>query len=135
MTVYDEMQGQSTKVILSDGAEADVGSETESETIANGAAVSGEIDVRGKLVIVVHMPGAWTAASLGIKAAPSSGGTFQAVYDEDGSLVSKTVAASKTYRFKVAEIFGLRYVKLWSQDGSGNDTNQGAARTLNVDLA
>jgi len=103
-------------------------------TIANGANLSDEIDVSQYAMLVVHMPAAWTAASIGFKVASASGGTFLPLYDDNGTLVQiDSPTASKAYSAP-AEVAGARYVKLWSQDGSGSNANQGGARVITVDL-
>jgi len=102
--------------------------------ILNGAAVSGEIDMRLYTMLIVHMPAAWTAASLGFQVSPTSGGTFQPLYDDLGNLVQ--IAGSTTSRSYQAppELAGCRYVKLWSQNGTGTNTNQAADRAIGVSL-
>ena len=82
---------------------------------------------------IVHMPAAWTSASLGFKVASEVTGTFLPLYDEYGSLVQITPSASRAYNLPEA-IFAARYIKLWSQNGSGTNTAQEAARSLIVDL-
>ena len=106
----------------------------QSMTIANGAAVSDAFDMRdysgGQLV----MPAAWTAASIGFQVAASEGGTYSPLYDSSAAIVEISgPAVDKAYQLPV-ELFGAHWVKLWSQDGAGNDTNQGAARTVIVEL-
>lgn len=111
------------------------GRTTKTATIANGAALSGEIDLEGARVITVHMPAAWTAADLGIKASPTSGGTFNPLYDDEGTLVSASVDADQVITFDrfALPLAGVRYIKLWSQN-AGADENQGGARSLTVEL-
>ena len=105
-----------------------------SVTIANGAALSDAIDMRRYSFLVVHMPAAWTAASLGFHVSGSLAGTFQPLYDDDGNLVQiDSPAASQTYSAPAA-VGGAHFVKLWSQNGSGTNTNQGAARTLALNV-
>lgn len=104
-------------------------------TIANGAAISGEIDMTYYSGFSVTLPSAWTAANIGIKTSHVSGGTFTPVYDIDGTVLEiASPAVSKTYVFPELGKYAGKIIKLWSQDGSGNDTNQGAARTLTVQL-
>ena len=106
----------------------------QSMTIANGAALSDAFDFRDFSFLTVQMPGAWTAASLGFYVASSLGGTFQPLYDDDGNLAQiDSPAASKDYSAPAA-IGGAHFVKLWSQNGSGTGTNQGAERSLVVHL-
>jgi len=103
-------------------------------TIASGAALSDEFRFDGFALAVIHMPSTWTAASIGFKVASASGGTFLPLYDEDGTLVQiDSPTADKAY-VAPAELAAAQYVKLWSQDGSGNDANQAAARSIPVDV-
>jgi len=110
---------------------------TTTVTIANGAALSEEIDITIYSMVMVHMPGAWTAARLAIQAAPTSGGTFQPVYDELGNLIrcngAANVAVSTSY-IVPPSVAGCRFIKLWSEDGAGGNTNQGGDRVITVDL-
>jgi len=103
-------------------------------TIANGANLSGAFDMSGMAGAVVHMPAAWTSASLGLKVASDESGTYQVLRDDDGNLIQvDSPAASNSYVLPAAT-FPVRWAKLWSQDGSGNDAAQGAARSLVIDL-
>ena len=103
-------------------------------TIAKTANLSEEIDMSDKALLALHMPSAWTAASIGFKASPTPGGTFQPVYNSNGVLVQiSSPTASKTY-IAPAEIAACRYIKLWSQDGSGANKAQGAERAIGVEL-
>ncbi len=82
----------------------------------------------------VRMPATWTAASIGFKVADVLAGTYLPLYDDNGNLVQiDSPTADKAYTFP-AEVAAARFVKLWSQDGAGANANQGAARTLYVDL-
>jgi hypothetical protein len=103
-------------------------------SIAKDAALSGVLDMRNYAGGVIIMPSAWTSASIGFYVCDTSDGTFVPLYDEDGSLVQiSSPAASKAYSIP-AEVYGAHYVKLWSQDGSGSNTTQAAARSLTVML-
>ena len=105
-----------------------------SATIAASGNLSGAIDMRRFTRLLVHMPSAWTAASIGFKVAPSNGGTYQILYDDNGDLLQiDSAAASKSYAAP-AGIAGAGWVKLWSQNGSGTNTAQAAARTLTLEL-
>lgn len=125
---------QSDAVLLSDGTEINTGGSATTATIANGAAVSGVIDKRGRVMMAVHVPATITAASLGLKAATASDGTFGSVYDKDGNLYTLSMTASGVLVLDPQVVAALRFVKLWSQDGSGSDTNQGGEREFGVSL-
>ena len=103
-------------------------------SIANGAAVSDALDMKDYAGGQLYMPAAWTAASIGFQIATSNGSTYYPLYDSTGNLVQiSSPAVDCAYQLPI-ELFGVLHVKLWSQDGSGNDTNQGAARSVVVEV-
>ena len=103
-------------------------------TIANGASLSGAFDFRLFTMGVVTMPAAWTAASIGFTVAPEESGTYVTLYDHDGTLVQISgPAVDKGYELP-PELAGASWVKLFSQDGAGAAANQGAERTLGLQL-
>ena len=110
-------------------------SSTVTLTIANGANVSDELDFTEQTMLIVHMPAAWTAASIGFQVATATGGTFQPLYDDLGNLVqiAGPPVASRNYQAP-PEIAGCRFIKLWSQNGAGANVAQGAERLLPVSL-
>jgi len=83
---------------------------------------------------VIHMPAAWTAASIGFTVSSSADGTFLPLYDDNGTLVQIDSPAVSCAYSMPADVFAARFVKLWSQDGTGTLTAQDAARTIIVDL-
>lgn len=105
--------------------------EKQALTIASGAAVSDAFEMDDALFLVVHMPAAWTAASLAFKVAPEKGGTFVPLYDENGALLELTVAESTAVRVPTNWLAGNPWVQLWSET-AGADVAQGAARTITV---
>jgi hypothetical protein len=107
------------------------GTTIKSLTIENGAAVSEAFDMAIHAGATILMPAAWTAANIGFKVCASSDGTFLPLYDDSGSIVEVSAAASKAFSAPAA-LFGASWVKLWSQDGAGSDTNQGADRAITV---
>lgn len=103
-------------------------------TIANGAALSDAFDMRDYAGGTLYMPAAWTAASIGFQIATETGGTYYPLYDEDGTLVQISSPAVDNAYSLPKELFSARFVKLWSQDGAASGTNQGAARTIVIEL-
>ena len=85
-------------------------------------------------MLIVHMPAAWTAASIGFYVCDSYAGTYQKLYDDNGNLVQIDSPSAAGAYAAPAEVAAARWVKLWSQNGSGTDTNQAAARTITVAL-
>jgi hypothetical protein len=106
----------------------------ESATIANGAAVSGAIDVSRYSGMQVFMPAAWTAANIGFAVCATEDGTFVQLNDKTDAIVEIASPAVDLAYAAPVEIFPSMFLKLWSQDGAGSDTNQAAARTLTVVL-
>lgn len=101
-------------------------------TIANGAAITDALPMLRHTDGILLMPAAWTAASVGFQFSNAETGTYYKLYDRDGNLVQiDSPAAANAYALP-AEVFTAPWVKLWSQDGSGSDENQGAARTLTL---
>lgn len=105
-------------------------------TIANGAALSGAIDIRGLRLSSIQMPTGWTAAAITFQGAldgddSAVGATFQDMYDGGGTEVSITTAASRTIvKLTVGfDLAGVRWLKVRSGT-TGSPVNQGAARNL-----
>jgi hypothetical protein len=102
---------------------------TEDDDLSDAA-----IEMRAFSQMVVHMPAAWTAASIGFKVSNDENGTFLPLYDDDGNLVQiDSPSASQAY-VAPAALAAAHWVKLWSQNGSGTNTAQAADRTFTVDL-
>jgi hypothetical protein len=118
-------------ILRGDGTAMEFEGASTTATIANGEALSGAIDIRGYGWVTVHMPAAWTAAELGLKAATTLAGTYGNVYKE-AALYTVAVAADRVVVLDPQVTAGLAFIKLWSQNGAGVDANQGAARTLTV---
>lgn len=101
-------------------------------TIAESAAISNAVDLGfesasgGTLIL----PGTWTAADIGFKVDDGSG-TYVPLRTEAAALVMiDGPAASTAYTLPEALVRSAGKIKLWSQNGSGVDVNQAAARTL-----
>lgn len=104
-------------------------------TIAASANLSEAFDFRLYSMLTVHMPAAWTPASIGFKVATEEAGTFIPLYDDNGGLVQiDAPAVSKAYTAP-PEFANVRWAKLWSQDGAGANTNQLTnPRVLGLDM-
>ncbi|KKK95626.1 hypothetical protein LCGC14_2670900, partial [marine sediment metagenome] len=63
-------------------------------TIPNGQSLSSEVFIEGASMVMIIMPGAWTAADLTFQIRTAAV-TFVDLYDENGSEVIETVAASR----------------------------------------
>lgn len=94
-------------------------------TIANGAAVSGTVDLLGTALVGFTMPAAWTTAALSLEVS-NDGTTWGVPYDSSASQVGliATPVASGMYAVDVVSLLPWRYVRFKSS------VNQGAARTI-----
>ena len=107
---------------------------TGSVTIANGAFLSAEIDMRRYSGGDVYIPAAWTNADIGFHVAHTTAGTFVPLYDDNGNLVQATVGAVTSRAYSLPpEVFACRYIKLWSQL-AGVNANQGGDRVMAYEL-
>jgi hypothetical protein len=100
-------------------------------------AVSGFIDCREFAIEGVFMPADWTTADLGVQVCDTSDGTFVGLRDRSnayGTDVSIDAAAAGAAYPCPPFWFAFPFIKLWSHNGSGTNTNQAAARTFTVTL-
>ena len=103
-------------------------------TIANGAALSDAIDIRGVIRGEVLIPSAWTAADMGFQRSSTVGGTFVPAANALGNLIEITLTTPTDRSFSIPDdVFSASFIKLWSQT-AGAGVNQGAARSVVVNL-
>ena len=106
---------------------------TVNATIANGASLSGVVDIgEGKTLCAIDMPADWTAANLTFQASTASDGTFDNLYDQYGT--EKTVTAAEDRYIPLddpAFWLGVRYVKVRSGTAA-SAVNQGAERVITL---
>ncbi len=100
--------------------------------IPNGTALSAAFNMDQFSKGILHLPAAWTAADIGFYVSASLSGTYTPLSDASGIVVISGPAVSSSYVFPT-NMVGARFVKLWSNT-AGVDTNQGAARTIGIDL-
>jgi hypothetical protein len=98
-------------------------------TIAAGASESEAIPTGGRALVAIVMPGAWTAALIGIKAGltPAALGV---VYDNADNLALVKTAASRFLSVPLDNAVFAPYISVVSVAANGSATNQEAARTL-----
>ena len=103
--------------------------------IASGAAVSGEVDLRGLILCGIYMPGTWTTATLTFQVAETDNdgesGTYANVYNASGVEVEVQAAASRYIQLDPVTFAGAAWLKVRSGT-SGTPVNQGADRTLEL---
>jgi hypothetical protein len=97
-------------------------------TIANGAALSGAIDLDGYTLCGIQMPSAWTTANLTFQVS-ADGATYADVYSDSGGEYTVTAAASRYIVLNPADFAGMRFLKVRSGT-TGTPVNQGGARTM-----
>lgn len=115
----------------------DRNSQSETLTIASGAALSGVFDFRAFANGVVIVPGTWTDANLGFYVCDTVDGTFVPLVDDAGAPIQISgIATNKSKAYALPDqLFPCKFVKLWSKSTTAateTDTNQGAARSLVV---
>ena len=98
-------------------------------TIPNGTAVTSVIDTMGFPLAGVLMPSAWTAANLTMDAAPDAAANVAAVYDDAGTEVTLTAAASRFIAVSPSKLSGVQFLRMRSGT-AGTPVNQGADRAL-----
>lgn len=98
-------------------------------TIANGASLSGAVDLKSGRVVALAMPAAWTAAVVTFQVSVDGGGTYQDLMDQYAAEVSLAVAQGKTYQLDPAMFLGFSNLKVRSGTSAAAQ-NQGAARDL-----
>ena len=88
---------------------------------------------------IVHMPAAWTAAALAFLVSGEEEGTYELLYQADGTICrienDDSVAVQGLAYPLPAELFGAHWVKLFSNNpASAAAVDQAAARTVWLDL-
>ena len=103
--------------------------ETKTAVIENGGSLSGIVDLGGRKLVAIVMPGTWTAAALTFQASPD-GVNFFNVYDGPTER-QLTVAASYYSELNISDWIGIRWLKIRSGT-AGTPVNQAAERTLTL---
>jgi len=104
-------------------------------TIASGASLSDAIDMSAYASGEIIMPAAWTAADIGAHTSDAQAGTYQPKYDRYNELSADVSidgpAAARNYIIP-QDWFSAQWLKLWSHDGTGSNTNQGGDRSITL---
>jgi hypothetical protein len=103
--------------------------ETTTVTIANSASLSGAVDLKGRKLVAIIMPDAWTAASMTFQGS-IDGTNFFNVYD-GATERALTVAANYYSALAIGDWVGFRYIKIRSGT-AGTPVNQGGARVITL---
>lgn len=94
-------------------------------TIANGQTVSSAMGTRGYTMFGVMLPAAFTGTAISYQVCDTLGGSYQAVYNSAGSLISITVAQGRSYMIPDD-------IKAWPFFKIVSNASEGAARSLKV---
>ena len=111
---------------------------TTTGTIANGASLSGAVDVTSFIdvgnpsPVGIIMPASWTTADLTFQASQNCS-TYTNLYDALGNEYTVKAAASRFILLDRTAFVGFRCFKIRSGT-SGSPVNQGAQRILTVNL-
>lgn len=104
---------------------------TTTTTIANGASLSGAVDLTNGRLTHIVIPATWTTANLTFQVSYDCS-NYANLYDELGVEYQVTVTAVSTaIKIPYADFIGARCIKIRSGT-SGAATNQGGSRTLNL---
>jgi hypothetical protein len=110
------------------------GATNETATIANGASLSGAVDLgAGAILSGIQMPAAWTAAGLTFQVS-ADGVTYANKFDAYGSeysVPSASATASQFISLPPSDFLGVRYIKVRSGT-AGSAVAQGAERLLTL---
>ena len=100
-------------------------------TIANGASLSGTVDLGTNRLFAIVMPASWTTAGLTFRVS-ADGTNFFDLYDDAGTEVTFVAAASRVIQnSNPGRWLGFRYLQIRSGT-SGTPVNQGGARSLTI---
>lgn len=103
-----------------------------SATIANGASLSGAIDILSTTLLGIQMPAAWTAASLTFQGS-ADGSTYVDVYNDSNDEYTLPTSTSRLIMLdQTANRFAaMRYLKVRSGT-TGSPVTQGADRVITL---
>lgn len=100
--------------------------------IANGASLSDPIRLAGNVLAGVHMPAAWTAASLTFQVS-NDGTTWRNLFDAEGTEVEVVATAGVAIILDTSSFLPWRHMRIRSGT-SALPVNQGADRTIIAEL-
>ena len=98
-------------------------------TIANGASLSGEVNIDRLTIVGIQFPAATEGTAVTFQSLNSDGTTFSNVYDQGGTEVSITVAADRYVTIADNRLTGLGRIKVRTGT-AGAPTNQSGANAV-----
>lgn len=100
-------------------------------TIANGAALSAEIDLGANVLCGINMPAVWSAAAMTFQVSTDGGVTWNEMTTSAGAAVSYTVASAQYIAVDPLLWAGINALKIRSGT-VGAPVNQGQAVALTL---
>lgn len=100
------------------------------DTIANGTALSVGTNIKGTSLVALLMPAGWDAAALTFRAS-QDGTNWSNLYDENGAELTLQVAAGRAIRVPPSLLRGWDYIMLRSGTAAV-PVNQTAARSITL---
>lgn len=86
---------------------------TNTASILISTTTSLAVDLQGRGLCQIIMPAAFTGTTISFLVSPD-GVTYQAAYNSSNTLLSMTVAASRTYLLTPSDFVGVRYLQIVS---------------------
>lgn len=105
---------------------------TKDVVIASSGSLSTVVDIEQLNIAGFLIPSSWTTAKLTFQVSPD-GVTYGDAQDSSGNELQVTVAAGKFIGVNLAELSGIRFLKIRSGT-SGTPVNQAADRTITIVL-
>lgn len=103
-------------------------------TVANGASLSGAIDLGSASLAGILMPASWTAAGLSFAVSTGLAGTYVPLWNASGSeyiVPSASAVASQFIALPLSDFLGFQFLKVRSGT-AGSPVNQGGDRILTL---
>lgn len=101
-----------------------------SAVIANGASLSGAVDLSGTVIVGYIMPSSWTNADITFQAS-INGTNFFDLYDQLGNEIKHKAGAGNYIAFPPAEFASVRFLKIRS-GAAASAVTQGAERQIRL---
>lgn len=98
--------------------------------IAEGASLSGVINLGAGTPVTIEMPASWDAADITFMES-ASGATFQDYYDTDGSEITVTASGNRAIRLDASKFAGVGFLQLRSGTSS-SPVNQSQERIITL---
>ncbi len=102
-------------------------------TIANGASLTGTLDLGGLRLFGIVMPSGWTAADLTFQMSPDAGAAWADLKNQDGAEITVTASAGGCFVLDPAQFSSLQYLRVRS-GAAASPVAQGADRQLRLVL-